>query len=89
MSFVTLTGIIQEDGYVLTDDGKKYPLPQRGIDKEGYPEVLINAKSVGGSGFFYRQSIKPYIGMKAEFVADPDNIHYGIDYCKILKDNLL
>jgi hypothetical protein len=86
MSFVKLIGIIQNDGFVLTDDGKKYILPFRGIDKEEYLEVLINAKAVGGDGFFYRQSIKPYIGMQVEFTIDLNNLKYGMHDCVILKD---
>lgn len=64
----TLTGIIQKDATVLAEDGTLHQLPIRGTDKEGYPEVLVDAKEVGGSGSFYRQSVKPFIGMTAEFV---------------------
>jgi len=64
----TLTGIIQKDGTVLAEDGTIHNLPVRGTDKEGFKEVLIDAKEAGGDGSFYRQSIKPYIGMTVEFV---------------------
>jgi hypothetical protein len=63
-----LTGIIQKDGSVLAEDGTIHWLPRRGTDNEGYAEVLIDAKIVGGYGEFQRQSIKPYIGMTVEFV---------------------
>ena len=63
-----LTGIIQKDGSVIADDGTIHWIGARGTDKEGYPEVLIDAKNVGGRGSFYRQSIKPFIGMKVDFV---------------------
>lgn len=66
-------GIIQEDGSVKEKSGKVHLLPFRGTDKEGYPEVLIDAKSVGGKGFFQRQSIKPYIGMKVIFERVSEN----------------
>ena len=62
-----LEGIIKKDGSILGDNGKKYNLPQRGTDDEGYPEVLIDAKNIGGDGWMRGQSIKPYIGMKVRF----------------------
>ena len=57
----TLKGIIQKDGSVKVND-ETFWLPFRGTDKEGYPEVLMDAKAVGGDGWMSRQSIKPYIG---------------------------
>jgi hypothetical protein len=62
-----LIGTIEKDGFVRTDSDKEYLLPIRGTDDSGYPEVLIDATEVGGSGYFKRQSIVPYIGMKVEF----------------------
>ncbi len=55
-----LEGIILENGDVLAKKNKIYHLPKRGTDEEGYPEVLIDAESVGDPGFFQRQSVKPY-----------------------------
>ena len=63
-----LIGIIRKDGSVLAEDGSIQWLPIRGTDKEGYPEVLMDAKEVGGKGTFQGQSIKPFIGMTVEFV---------------------
>lgn len=63
-----LTGTILENGDVELDDGRIFSIPQRGTDSEGYPEVLIDAKTIGGNGFMQRQSIKPYIGMKCMFM---------------------
>lgn len=63
-----LKGVIQENGSVLAEDGTIHWLPINGTDKKGYPEVLIDAKEVGGSGWMVRQSIKPYIGMEVEFL---------------------
>jgi len=63
-----LTGIIQEDGSVLAEDGTIHYPGARGTDDEGYPEILIDAKEVGGYGCFHRQSVKPFIGMTVEFV---------------------
>jgi len=63
-----LIGIISKDGYVELEDGRRFEISKRGIDKEGYPEVLINAKSVGGDGWMHRQSIKRFIGMKCWFI---------------------
>lgn len=60
-------GIIQADGTILEEDNNTHYLPFRGTDNEGYPEVLMDAETVGGEGFFYRQSIKPFIGMKVSF----------------------
>ena len=86
MGLVKLIGIIQKDGDVLTESGEKYSLSCRGTDEEGYPEVLINAKSVGGSGYFHRQSIKQCIGMKVEFTINPDALNPGMYDCIILKN---
>jgi hypothetical protein len=63
-----LIGIIDKDGWVNLADSRKFEISKRGIDKEGYPEVLMNAKPVGGDGWMHRQSIKPYIGMKCSFI---------------------
>jgi len=78
MNLVKLIGTIQEDGFVLTDDGKRYPLDFRGTDKDGYPGVLINAKAVGGDGYFRRQSINPYIGMFVKFTINLDVPNCGM-----------
>ncbi|MFW5871549.1 MAG: hypothetical protein ACOCUT_00435 [bacterium] len=67
MKQIKLEGILQKDGTALTEEGKIYNLPKRSEDREGFPMVLIEAKSVGGEGSFYRQSIKNYIGMKVKF----------------------
>lgn len=80
-----LTGIIQKDGSIIAEDGTLHYLPLRGTDDEGYPEVLIDAKEVGGSGSFHRQSIKPFIGMTAEFVR-VNKEYLGYNFV-ILKNN--
>ena len=64
----SLTGVIRKDGSVLAEDGTIHYLPTRGTDREGYKEVLVDAKKVGGEGSWSRQSIKPYIGMTVKFV---------------------
>jgi len=66
-------GIIQKDGSVLEKDGTVHFLPTRGKDEEGYPEVIMDATAFGGKGFFQRQSIKPFIGMKVEFIKNEKN----------------
>jgi hypothetical protein len=63
-----LIGIITKDGTVKTDDGREFEIGSRGVDKEGYPEVIIDAKKVGGDGWMHRQSVKPYVGMRCSFV---------------------
>jgi len=63
-----LTGILQKDGSVLAEDGTIHWPGARGTDKEGFPEILIDAKEVGGDGSWSRQSVKPFIGMTVEFV---------------------
>jgi len=65
---VTLKGIIKSDGSVETPDGKNFILPIRGTDESGFPKVLIDVTSIGGSGIVKRQSIKPFIGMEVEFI---------------------
>jgi len=77
-----LEGIIQKDGVVRGEDGKKYYLPVRGTDKEGYPEVLINAREVGGKDLFHKQSIKNYVGMRVKFLISPTGEGYNY---KIIK----
>lgn len=70
-----LKGQIKTDGFVETSDGKLFILPIRGIDKkDGLPEVLIDATSVGGFGPSRRQSIKPFIGMEVQFITN-NGIH--------------
>ena len=65
-----LTGTIKSDGFVESLDGKLFLLPIRGTDESGFPEVLIDATCVGGSGTSKRQSIKPFIGMEVEFITN-------------------
>jgi hypothetical protein len=77
-----LTGILLVDGYVKTDNGELFILPIRGTDENGFPEVLINAKQVGGSGEFKRQSIQPYIGMKVQFAYSGGNRGYNFTIVK-------
>ncbi len=78
-----LEGIILDEGKVLGNDGIKYSLPVRGIDEDGYLEVLIGALKFGGSGSFHRQSIKPYIGYRVKFTVNPAG--HGDDY-EIIKE---
>ncbi|MCK9575730.1 MAG: hypothetical protein WC979_02505 [Candidatus Pacearchaeota archaeon] len=77
-----MEGIIK-DSYsaaVLGDDGVTYFIDSvRGIDGEGYPQVLIDAKNVGGRGYMQRQSIKPYIGMKVKFVVSQTGHAYNFE----------
>ncbi len=75
-----------KDGTVLAND-EVYHLPVRGVDDEGYPEVLINAKAVGGDGMFYRQSVKPYIGMVVQFQLYTGTTE-GINYIIINKEKI-
>jgi hypothetical protein len=70
-----LIGIITENADVKLEDGRLFSIDKRGTDKEGYPKVLIDAKSVGGNGWMYRQSIKSYIGMKCWFVLNEGATH--------------
>jgi hypothetical protein len=63
-----LTGILQEDGSVIAEDGTIHWPGTRGTDDEGYPEILIDARNVGGYNSWTRQSVKPYIGMMVEFI---------------------
>jgi len=79
---MSLEGVISRDGSVLGDDNKRYFFPVRGTDKEGFSEVLVNAYDVGGEGWMFRQSIKPYIGMRVEF--ECSSTGQGYNY-KILK----
>ena len=72
-----LTGLIKSDGFVETSDGKLFILPIRGSDESGFPEVLIDATSVGGSGYVKRQSIKPFIGMEVEFITNNEVSGYN------------
>lgn len=73
-----LTGVIKSDGFVETPDGKLFILPIKGTDESGFPEVLIDATSVGGSETFKRQSIKSLIGMEVEFTTN--NGVYGYNF---------
>lgn len=74
-----LIGIITADGRnVELEDGRKFILPIRMIGDDGFPEILIDAKSVGGDGWMHRQSSKPFIGMKVKFFCN--NTKYGYDF---------
>ncbi len=73
-----------KDATVLCDDGTIHNLPVRGMDKDGYTEILIDATEVGGYSDFYRQSIKPFIGMRVEF-GRIEKGYQGFNY-KIIKE---
>lgn len=73
-----MKGVIQKDSTVLGTDGNIYRLPIRGMDDEGYDEVLIDARDVGGKGSFQRQSVKPFIGKTVDFVPRGDGYNYVI-----------
>jgi hypothetical protein len=73
-----LIGVIKSDGFVETSDGKLFILPIKSTDESEFLEVLIDATSVGGSGCFKRQSIKPFIGMEVEFITN--NGIYGYNF---------
>jgi len=79
-----LEGIIQSDGQtIIGDNARTYHLPVLGTDEDGFPEVIVDAKDVGGDGWMRRQSVKKYIGMKVGFHTTYD-LTQGMDY-KILK----
>lgn len=64
-----LRGKITDDGRsVEVAGGKQFILPFRGTDRNGFPEVLIDAQRVGGDGMFRRQSIAKWIGWPVEFM---------------------
>lgn len=73
-----LIGKITTDGKYVDVDGVLYVLPVRGIDKDGFPEVLIDATIVGGKGTFQRQSTKLFVGMNVRFVTN--NELYGFNF---------
>ena len=79
-NFEILTGILQKDGSVIAEDGTIHWPGTRGADKEGYPEILIDAKKVGGDGLFHRQSVKPYIGMTVKFVRHGGKKYQGYNF---------
>lgn len=77
-----MKGIIEQDGNVRGQDGKKYLSEKRGNDSEGYSEILIDATIVGGRGFFARQSVKPFIGMEVTFDVSPAGQGYNYTITK-------
>lgn len=70
-----LIGVITENADVKLEDGRLFSIDRRGTDKEGYPEVLIDATFVDGKASFARQSIKSYIGMKCWFILNEGTTH--------------
>ena len=71
------SGVIKNDGFVETIDGQLFVLPIRGTSDNGFPEVLIDTTSVGGSNEARRQSIEHYIGMEVEFLVSKDLYGYN------------
>lgn len=74
-----LIGIITSNGCVKLYDGRVLSLPHRGTDDYGYPQVIIDAELVGGDSSMYRQSVKPYIGMKCRFILN-EGAKCGFNY---------
>lgn len=77
-----LIGTITEQGFVKTKSGQLYAMDFRGTDDEGYPQVLMDAKSVGGTGWMHRQSIKPFIGMQCSFITNNGKNGYNFTVIK-------
>ena len=76
-----MKGIILDNfnSEVKAEDGKIYNMPVRyNPGDETYPEVLIDAKDVGGSGSFRRQSYGPFVGMTVVFAVSGPG--YGYNY---------
>ena len=85
-NYEVLTGILQKNGSVIAEDGTIHWPGTRGSDDEGYPEILIDARAVGGYNSWTRQSVKPYLGMTVQFVRHGGKEYKGYDF-KIIKPN--
>lgn len=73
-----MKGTILHNGNVLAEDGKIYTLPIRGTDKDGFPEVLLDVREIGGTGEVVRKSIQPFITMTVEFIPKGKGYNFKI-----------
>lgn len=63
-------GILQEDGYLLAEDGKIESISIMSYDKDGNPKIMIDSKEIDGEGPWHRRTIKHLVGMTVSYIVN-------------------
>lgn len=63
-------GILQEDGTILTEDGKIESISIISYDKDGNPEIMIDSKEIDGQGSWHRRTFKHLVGMTVSYIVN-------------------
>lgn len=63
-------GILQEDGTVLSEDGKIEDFSMMSHDEEGNPEICIDSTEIDGQGSWRRRTIKHLVGMTVSYIVN-------------------
>lgn len=63
-------GILQEDGTILTEDGKIESFSIISYDKDGNPEIMIDSKEIDGQGSWHRRTFKHLVGMTVSYIVN-------------------
>lgn len=71
-----LIGIINDEGYIQTENGETFSLPIR--SRVGYGEILMNTSPIDGEIKLEIKTVKSLMGKKVEFTIS-DSGFYGLD----------
>lgn len=63
-------GVLQEDGTILTEDGKIESISIISYDKDGNPEIMIDSKEIDGQGSWHRRTFKHLVGMTVSYIVN-------------------
>lgn len=63
-------GILQEDGTILTEDGKIESISIISYDKDGNPEIMIDSKEIDGQDSWHRRTFKHLVGMTVSYIVN-------------------
>lgn len=63
-------GILQEDGTILTEDGKIESISIISYDKDGNPEIMIDSREIDGQGSWHRRTFKHLVGMTVSYIVN-------------------
>lgn len=82
-------GILQEDGTILTEDGKIESISIISYDKDGNPEIMIDSREIDGQGSWHRRTFKHLVGMTVSYIVNGkrEDGHKGFNHTILKSEN--
>ena len=82
-------GILQEDGTLLTEDGKIEPISIISYDYEENPQIMIDSREIDGQGSWRRRTIKHLVGMTVQYIVNGkrEEGHKGFNHIILKSEN--